>query len=748
MLDSLFAPRGIAVIGASRDETKLGYGVARNLVQSGYTGAIHFINPNADQILGRRCYATIELAPDPIDLVVVIVPAKIVPPTLGACGRRGVRWAIVVSGGFRETDRAGADLEAQSVAIARQYGLRLIGPNCIGLIDTHLPFNTTFVKSVPNPGEIAFVSQSGAICQAVIDWGTGMGFGFSRIASLGNQADLSEAEVISALTSDPFTRVITMYLEGVQNGGQFLEAVSAATKEKFVVALKVGRTTAGKRAVSSHTGALAGQETAYDAAFARCGVLRANNTEELFDWARALAWCPPLRGDRVAVLTNAGGPGILAVDAVEANGLRLATLADQTRAALRSFLLPHASFNNPIDMLASAGPGDYARSLRTLLNDPGVDAVLVVSVPPPIEDPTPVAQAIANVGKDADKPVVVAVMGEATVGGALKALRAVRLTDYRFPERAASALGALWRQYQWRAEPRYQPAVFEDMDREAAQVSLRAFCAKQSQLPMAGIASHPSTSRRTDAAPLTPCPTQSVGGAPGGTLAMTTHDETHDEWITGTAATKILEAYKIWGPCEALVRSADQAAEWAEKFGYPVVLKIASPDIAHKSDIGGVALDLSDEPSVRAAFDRIVNNAKRAKPEARIDGVTMQQMVRHGQEVIVGAVRDEQFGPLMMFGAGGIEVEGARDVAFGLAPLSREEAEAMVDATFAGRRLRGYRNIPPADRDAAIDALLRLAQFAHDFPQVAEVEINPLRVQAAGQGAVAVDVRMRVRSEE
>ena len=423
------------------------------------------------------------------------------PPTIEACGRRGIRWAIIVSGGFRETDRAGAELEEQTVAIAHRHGMRLIGPNCIGLIDTHVPFNTTFIKSVPNPGEIAFVSQSGAICQAVIDWGTGMGFGFSRIASLGNQADLSEAEVITALASDPSTRVITMYLEGVKDGAQFMQAVREAAREKSMVALKVGRTTAGKRAVSSHTGALAGQETAYDAVFDRYGILRAGNTEELFDWARALAWCPPLKGDRVAVLTNAGGPGILAVDAIEASGLRLATLSAETVAALRSFLLPQASFNNPIDMLASAGPNEYAAALRALLADENVDAVLVISVPPPIEDPTPIAEAIAVAAKDAPKPVVVAVMGEATVGLALSVLRAFRLTDYRFPERAASALGALWRRTQWQARPAFQPEISPDVDRAAAAQLLAA--------------------------------------------AQT-------EWLTGTQATRVLQAYRIVGPREEL----------------------------------------------------------------------------------------------------------------------------------------------------------------------------------------------------
>ncbi len=690
MLESLFAPRGIAVIGASRDRTKLGYGVARNLVASNYNGAIHLINPKADRILGQLCYPSIEAAPDPIDLAVVIVPAPSVAQTIDACGQRGIRWAIIVSGGFRETGRAGAELEEQIVAIAHRHGMRLIGPNCIGLIDTHVPFNTTFIKSVPNPGEIAFVSQSGAICQAVIDWGTGMGFGFSRVASLGNQADLSEAEVLTALASDSNTRVITMYLEGVKDGAQFTQAVREAAREKSIVALKVGRTAAGKRAVSSHTGALAGQETAYNVVFERYGILRANNTEELFDWARALAWCPPLRGDRVAVLTNAGGPGILAVDALEANGLRLAPMSAETVTALHTFLLPHASFHNPIDMLASAGPTEYAAALQALLADDQVDAVLVISVPPPIEDPTPVAEAIAVAAKDAKKPVVVAVMGEATVGLALKVLRAFRLTDYRFPERAASALGALWRDAQWRARPDFQPENLADVD--------RALAAQR--------------------------------------LASAT-----DEWITGTLAAGVLQAYGIDGPREALVTSADEAVQWAEEAGYPVVLKIASPQIQHKSDIGGVAIELTEAETVRAAYEQIMTNVRRAVPDAHIDGVTIQPMLRTGQEVIIGAVRDEQFGPVIMFGAGGVEVEGKRDVAFGLAPLSRAEAEKMIDATFAGKQLRGFRGSQPADRAAVIDRVLRLAQFISDFPQVIEVEINPLHVLS--EGAAAIDVRLK-----
>jgi len=696
MLDTLFRPRGVAVIGASRDETKLGFGVCRNLTGSGYAGAIHFVNPKTTEILGRPCYPSIAAVPDPVDLAVVIVPAAAVAETLHDCGRRGVKIAIVVSGGFGEGGPEGKALEEEIARIARQYGMRLVGPNCIGVIDTHTPVNTTFVKSVPERGDIAFVSQSGAICQAVIDWGTGMGFGFSRIASLGNQADVAEAEVLGALAEDPNTRVVTMYLEGVQDGSRFLDVMCGAAREKAVVALKVGRSAAGKRAVTSHTGALAGQEAAYDAAFDRTGVLRANNAEELFSWARALAWCPPMRGDRVAVLTTAGGPGVLAADGVEASGLRLATLSADTVATLHSFLPPQASFGNPVDMLASGGPREYILALQALLADPGVDAILAISVPPPIEDPLPIAQAIVTGAQSAAKPVVVAVMGEATVAEALRALRAARISDYRFPEHAASALGALRRRACWQSRPPFKPALFADVDRAAARARLN--------------------------------------GAGAG-------------WLGGVPAAEALSAYRIPGPREMLVRDEDEAARWARQLGYPVVLKVASPDIAHKSDVGGVALDLADEAEVRHAFQRVTESARRARPDARIEGATMQQMVLKGQEVIIGAVRDPQFGPLIMFGAGGIEVEGMRDVAFGLAPLSREEAEAMVDRTFAGRRLRGYRNIPPADRAAAIDALLRLAQFAADFPEVAEVEVNPLRVQLQGEGAVAIDVRIRVMEE-
>ena len=692
-LDPFFAPRGVAVVGASRDESKLGFGVVRNLLKSGYRGAVHFINPKADEILGHPCYPTISAVPDPVDLAVVIVPAKAMPATLEECGRRGIRGAIVVSGGFGETDEKGKALEREILEIGRRYGMRLIGPNCVGVLSTSLPVNTTVLVSVPRAGDIAFVSQSGAICQAVIDWGTGRGFGFSYLASLGNQADVAEHEILEALVYDPATRVITMYVEGVKDGPRFLSIAECVARVKPVVAVKVGRTAAGRRAVSSHTGALAGQEAAYDAAFTRAGVLRAPNPEDLFGWAKALAWCPAMSGNRVAVLTTAGGPGILAADAIEDCGLKLAELSEASVAAMRAFAHPHASLHNPVDMLASGGPADYERFLPILLGDAGVDAVLAIIVPPPIGSPDPIAQAIAEVGKRATKPVVVAVMGEETVGEAQQILRDARVPDFRFPERAASALAALHRRAVWLSHPPFKAETLTGIHRERAR--------------------------------------ELLAGAGAGLLV-------------GSAAGAPLAEYGIRGPAEALVESADQAAAWADRHGYPVALKVASRDIPHKSDVGGVVLDVADAAAARAAFRHVTWAGRAAVPDARIEGATIQQMVRGGQEVIIGVVRDEQFGALAMFGAGGIEVEGARDVAFGLCPLCRLEAEAMVEATFAGRRLRGYRNIPPADREAAIDALLRLAQFAADFPEVEEVEVNPLRVQGEGKGAVAVDVRLKL----
>jgi acetyl coenzyme A synthetase (ADP forming)-like protein len=692
-LTPFFAPRGVAVVGASQDPTKLGYGLARNLVQSNFQGVVHFVNPKGGSLLGRPMYPSISQVPDPVDLAILLIPARFIPPSLEECGQRGIRAVVIGSGGFRETGPEGAALEERCLQIARVQGIRVLGPNCIGLLDTHLPIDATFLPPPgPLPGDVAFISHSGAICAAVIDWARGQGFGLSRLVSLGNQADVNETDTLAPVAADPFTHVLTLYLEGVSDGRRFVAEASRVTRNKPVIALKVGRFSSGQRAVASHTGALAGQENAFNAAFRRAGVIRADTSEEMFDWARALAWCPPPIGRTVAVLTNAGGPGVTAADALEAGGMQLAQLSPVTQEALRSLLPSAASLHNPVDMLASASPEQYAACLRLLLDDQGVDAAMVILPPPPMFTAGAVAKSLIPVIHASEKPVVVALMGERLIQEAVEHFRAAHVPEYRFPERAASALAVLAQRAEYLARSAEKPMILQEVNTDEAEAILAG----------AG-----------------------------------------DGWMAPQDANMLLKAYGIPTPITCLARSAASAAEAALEAGFPVALKIESPDIAHKSDVGGVLLNLEDENSVRRGYSTLVENVRRVKPEARILGVQVQRMIPCGQEVIIGAVRDAQFGPLVMFGSGGVEVEGLKDVAFALAPLTSEEADHLLESTWAGRKLKGFRNLPPADRQAVLNTLFRLAQLASDFKNIVEVEINPLRVLPPNQGVYAIDVRIR-----
>jgi acetyltransferase len=682
MLEPFFNPRGVAVIGASRDPHKLGHGVVRNLIEYRYRGSIYPVNPVATEILGHACYPTIAEVPDPVDLAVVVVPAGIVADVLDQCGKRGIKHAIVVSGGFSETGPEGEAREVVLAQVAEKHGLRIVGPNCIGTIDTHHSVNTTFVVGMPQVGEIGFVSQSGAMCVAVIDWARGAGVGFSRIISLGNQADVNETEMLVAIAGDPQTRVITAYIEGVADGRAFMQAAEEAARRKPVVVLKAGQGASAAKAVASHTGALAGSAEAYDAAFHHSGVLRANTTEELFDWARALAWQPLPEGDRVAILSNAGGPAILAVDVIEAAGLRLAPLTDATREFLHPRLPAAASAENPVDVLAGSGPGTYAVALDALLSDPTVDAVIVIMAPNDWFLPASLAEVIAEAAEVHHKPVLASIMGLASVDQALTILHQRRVPNFAFPERAASTLAAMLARRRWLETPAELPVELTGVDQVAARAAL-------DQGDFAGL----------------------------------------------------VAAYGIELPPTQMAVDANEAVRLAEEIGYQVALKLVSSDITHKSDVGGVVLNLADAEAVRAAFEAVITSARTAYPDATIEGVLVQKMVDKGQELIVGVRRDPQFGPLALVGRGGIEVELLRDVAMGVAPLTRSQAERMLDSTRTGVRLKGWRGSPPADRAAVLDAMLRLSQAACDFPEIAELEINPLYVLSAGQGAYAVDVR-------
>jgi len=690
-----FEPKGIVLVGASRNPMKLGFGLARNLVQSGYDGAIHFVNPGGGTLLERPLHPHIAHVPDPVDLAVLLVPAPAMPQAIADCGERGIRAAILAAGGFRETGAAGAALEQECLRVAQEFGIRLIGPNCIGLLDTHLPLDTTFLPPPgPTPGAVAFISHSGAICAAVIDWARGQGFGLSRLVSLGNQLDVTETDVLTAVAADPHTRVVTLYLEGVSDGRRFVQVAEQVSRQKPVLALKVGRFASGQRAVASHTGALAGQESAFDAAFARAGVMRADTSEELFDWARALAWCPLPQGRRVAVLTNAGGPGVTAADALEANNLQLAILSAETEASLRHILPEAASLHNPVDMLAGASPEQYAVCLRILLEDAGVDSVMVILPPPPMHSAGGVAKAMLPIIYATGKPVVVALMGEKMIQEAVEHFRAAKVPEYRFPERAAAALAILSRRAEFLQSEQAEPErPFPTATSKAQQI-------------LAG-------------------------------------DDTKPGAFLPTAVCQnLLTAYGIPVLGSGLATTADEAVAIARQVGLPVALKIASADVPHKSDVGGVVLDVATETAVAAAFTKMMTDVETAVPQAKLDGVLIQPMIPDGQEVIVGVVRDPQFGPVLMFGSGGVEVEGLKDVAFALAPLTLAEAKLLLTNTWAGRKLAGYRNVVAGDETAVLQTILRLGQLAAACPQLAEIEINPLRVLPTG--ALAIDVRARL----
>jgi acetyltransferase len=692
-LEAFFRPRGIALFGLSHDPGKLGYGLARNLKRT-FRGALRLVHPAGGEWCGEPVFQTLDAVPDPVDLAVILLAAPRVPALVEECGRRGVRAAIVQSGGFREVGAAGAELERELEAARRRFGLRLLGPNCIGVIDTHVPLDTTFLHP-PGPlaGPIGLVSHSGAACAAVIDYACREGFGFSRVVSLGNETDVAEDEALLSLAADEPTRAVALYLEGVKDGPAFVAAAALCAARKPVVALKVGRSGAGRRATASHTGALAGRDAAFDAALRRAGVLRASTLEELLDWTRALAALPPPRGRRTVVLTNAGGPGVMAADAAEAAGLLLEPLSEASRAALGALLPPAASLANPVDMLASAGPAEHARCAQALLDDPAVDALLVVFAPPPMFPAEDVAAALVPVITASDKPVGVCLAGGELALPGQRVFEQAGVCALPFPERAASALGALVRR-----AGRLDPA---------------------GAFPAAGGA--PVCDARAVQALLE----ASVPGvlAPAAALAL-------------AAACGLRVVPSLVAP------DADAAVAAAERVGLPVALKIAAAGVSHKSDVGGVALGLADAEAVRAAGARLRERLLAARPQARLEGFVVQPMVG-GQEVIVGAVRDAQFGPLLMFGLGGKEVEGLGDVAFALAPLTSAEADELLARTWAGRRLEGFRDLPAADRDAVRRALAALGELLLRFPQIEEIEVNPLVVGPAGTGAWAVDVRAR-----
>jgi acetyltransferase len=701
-LRPILEPQSVAVIGASRQPGTVGYAVLSNLLMGQYTGVVYPVNPKAKAICGVRAYSSVTEIPDPVDLAVVIVRASLVPQVLEECGQKGIKGAIVISAGFKETGPEGAKLEAQVKEIAHHYGIALVGPNCLGVINTdpNYRLNASFAKEMPLPGNIAFISQSGALCTAVLDYAKGQGIGFSKVVSLGNKADVNENDFLAYLWQDPQTQVILLYIEELSDGRRFLQLAREITGEgdsrKPILALKAGRTPAGARAVASHTGSLAGSDEVYEALFAQAGVLRADTVEDLFEYAIAFANQPLPNGRRTVIITNAGGPGIMATDACVRYGLELAQLSEKTLDQLREKLPPHASLLNPIDLIGDAQHDRYEAALDAVLGDPNVDAVVVLLTPQAMTDIENIANVIVQKSKQRVKPILACFMGLVDISAGVNILKENGVPCYSFPEDAVRALAAMVRYVDWVRRPRTGVKLFP-VDTERAR----------SLLSEAPVSEH--------------------------------------GFVPEEVAFQVLEAYGFpvlpWG----VAKTPEEAVSIARQIGYPVVLKVLSPDVVHKFDVGGVQLNLNSDSDVRQAFDKIFNSVKQHLPEARIEGVIVQAMTKKGREVILGLKRDPQFGPILMFGLGGIYVEILKDVTFRFAPVRELGAYRMVRDIRTYRLLEGVRGEPPADIDKIVECIERLSQLAIEQDLIEELDINPLIVYPQGEGAVVVDVRIMLR---
>ncbi|HET7789442.1 MAG TPA: acetate--CoA ligase family protein [Gemmatimonadales bacterium] len=694
-LDCLLAPRAIAVIGASRSPNTIGHQILANLLRDGFTGPVYPVNPNAAAIHSIRAYPSVAALPDPVDLAVVVVPKEGVLEVAEECGVAGVRGLVVISAGFKEIGGEGVERERHLVEIVRRHKMRMVGPNCMGILNTDpaVSMNATFAPTMPPPGRAAFVSQSGALGVSVLDHAKEYGIGISQFVSVGNKPDVSGNDLLLHWEHDPNVGVILMYAENFGNPTRFREIASRITREKPIIAVKSGRSGVGARAARSHTGALAASDTAVEALLAQSGVLRAESVEELFDMAMAFSTPQALpRSRHTAVLTNAGGPSILATDALEHHGLEVAELSPDTVSTLQPLFPAEASIRNPLDMIASATPRHYRTALTGILADPHVDSAVAIFVPPLGVSQEEVAEAIASAAAEHPaKPVLAVLMGREGLPQGRAELHRAGIPAYVFPESAARALAALRRHREWRARP-VSPAHQILVDRSGAEGIVAA-------------------------------------AQKAGVQKLSELDALH-----------LLEAYGIPAARARLARSPEDAVRAAAAVGYPVVLKIVSPDIIHKTDVGGVRVGLGTAVEVKTAWAEMMAAVESAEPDAEITGCLVQALVRGGREMIAGMTRDPAFGPLVMFGLGGVYVEALGDAVFRLAPLGSLDAHDMVHGIRGVAILHGIRGQPAADIAALADVLLRISQLATDLPGVAELDINPLL--AFPDGVRAVDARV------
>jgi acetyl coenzyme A synthetase (ADP forming)-like protein len=727
-LEALFAPKSVAVIGASTKPDSLGRAVFKNILFHGYTGVVYPVNPKAKSILGVKAYPSVLDIPDEIDLAVIIVPALAVANVLEECGRKGVRAAIVISAGFKEIGEEGAQRERELQQIAQRYGIALLGPNCLGIINTDptVSLNATFAPGMPRQGNIAFISQSGALGVAALEYAQRQKIGLSKFISIGNKADLHENHLLDYLKDDPLSDVILLYVEDLEDPQGFHRLATEITSERPkkipILAIKSGRTLEGAKAATSHTGALAGSDEVYDSIFMQSGVLRVETIEELFDYAIAFAQQPlphltrslSASGEgqgevKIAIVTNAGGAGILATDAAVRHGVQLAEFTEETVRKLRELLPPTVNVANPVDMTGEPNEQRYETVVRTVLEDPNVAGVVVIAAPHILMSLENIARHIVRAvhltrslsasgeGQgEVQKPVLACLMAVTDARPAIEILEEANIPHYSFPERAARALAAMARYREWVHRPRTEYRVFTDVQIERAR--------------------------------------ETIARAKRQGRSLLLEPEAHD----------VLKAYGFPVLQYRLAQTEDEALQAAREIGYPVVLKIVSPDIAHKVDVGGVKLDIHSDAELRENYRQMLADVQKAKPDARIFGVFVQEFIKGGKETILGLKRDPLFGPLLMFGLGGIYVEALRDVTFRIAPIRELGVTRMIRQIRGFKILEGFRGEPPSDIDAIAECLARLSQLATQLEEIVELDINPLVVFERGRGARVVDARIVV----
>lgn len=692
-LDPIFRPRSVAVIGASRTKGKFGYTLMKNLITNEYQGKLFPVNSAADSVWGVKAYPSVLDIPDAVDLAIISIPADAALEAAEECGKKGVRGLIVIAAGFREIGAVGEERETRLKDIARKYGMKLVGPNCMGIINTNpeVQLDATFAPTTALRGEISFLSQSGALGVAILEHARNLRLGFAKFVSLGNKADVSGNDLLTSWENDPDTKVILMYLENFGNPKNFVRIARRVTKKKPVVAVKSGRTEAGGIATVSHTGSLGGSDVAAEAVFHQTGVLRAESIEELFDCAMAFSKQPLPKGRRVAIVSDAGGPAIICTDALIQYGMQLATLSDATIEGMRPHAPPQSTLRNPMDLTAAAGEPGYRRAVELVMRDPNVDAVVVIYVPPLPTEEIAVAKAIVEAARGSEKTILCNFLGRSENSPGFAHLVENGIPAYIFPEDAAKALATMARHKDYLERDEGEFRRF-DVDREAGRRIVEA--AKAS-----------GRTRLREA-------------------------ETMD----------LLRAYGLRTADSRVCRSAEEAAKAAHEIGYPVVVKATGPDLVHKTEYGAVALDLRTGPEIRDACTKMERNLRKAG--MAWDGFLVQEYVKGGKETILGMTRDKVFGPLLAFGLGGIYVEWLKDVAFGLAPLTDADAMRMVRSIRTYPMLEGVRGETPSDVPALTEALQRLSALVTDLDDVMEIDLNPVVALEKGKGYKVIDARI------